>query len=238
MIEARGISVIIPAFNAERYLAAAIDSVFDQTLQPDEVIVVNDGSTDLTAAVLAGYGDRINVIAQPNGGIAVANNRGVAAANGSFLCFLDADDLWVADKLEKQMDWMTRHPETEAVFGHVRQFVSEDLNENDRSRFLCPLDAQAGVMKITMLIRRTAFGRVGTFDEGLRNADFVDWYARALDHGLRTHMLPEVVALRRQHNANLGVVARDAQRRDNVAVLKRALDRRRAARRDSRDPKS
>ena len=92
-----GISVIIPAFNAERYLAAAIDSVFDQTLQPDEVIVVNDGSTDRTAAVLVGYGDRINVIAQPNGGIAVANNRGVAAASGSFLCFLDADDLWAGE---------------------------------------------------------------------------------------------------------------------------------------------
>jgi glycosyltransferase involved in cell wall biosynthesis len=238
MIEAHGISVIIPAFNAERYLAAAIDSVFDQTLQPDEVIVVDDGSIDRTAAVLAGYGDRISVIAQPNGGIAVANNRGVAAASGSFLCFLDADDLWVANKLEKQMDWMTRHPETEAVFGHVRQFVSEDLSENERSRFLCPPDPQAGVMKITMLIRRTAFDGVGTFDEGLRNADFVDWYARALDHGLRTHMLPEVVALRRQHNANLGVVARDVQRRDNVAVLKRALDRRRATRRDSRDAKN
>jgi glycosyltransferase involved in cell wall biosynthesis len=238
MIDARGISVIIPAFNAERYLAAAIDSVFDQTLQPDELIVVNDGSTDRTAAVLIGYGDRINVIAQPNGGIAVANNRGVAAASGSFLCFLDADDLWVANKLEKQMEWMTKHPETEAVFGHVRQFVSEDLNENDRSRFLWPSDPQAGVMKITMLIRRSAFDRVGTFDESLRNADFVDWYARALDQGLCTHMLPEVVALRRQHNTNLGVVARDVQRRDNVAVLKRALDRRRAARRDSRDPKS
>ena len=238
MTEAGAISVVIPAFNAERYLAAAIDSVFAQTLQPDEIIVVNDGSTDRTAAVLAAYGDRITVLSQANGGISVANNRGVAAARGSFFCFLDADDLWVANKLEKQMEWMTKHPETEAVFGHVRQFVSEDLNENDRSRFLYPSDPQAGVMKITMLIRRAAFDRVGTFDESLRNADFVDWYARALDHGLCTHMLPEVVALRRQHNTNLGVVAREVQRRDNVAVLKRALDRRRAARRDSCDPKS
>ena len=232
MIESRGISVIIPAFNAERYLAAAIDSVLNQTLQPDEIIVVNDGSTDRTPAVLAGYDDRIVVIEQGNGGISVANNRGVAVACGSFLSFLDADDLWVANKLEKQMDWMKRHPETEAVFGHVRQFVSEDLNENDRSRLFCPPDPQAGIMKITMLIRRTAFDRVGTFDEDLRNADFVDWYARALDEGLRTYMLPEIVALRRQHNANLGVVARGVQRRDNVAVLKRALDRRRATRRE------
>jgi glycosyltransferase involved in cell wall biosynthesis len=238
MTEAGAISVVIPAFNAERYLAAAIDSVFAQTLQPDEIIVVNDGSTDRTAAVLAAYGDRITVISQSNGGISVANNRGVAAASGSYLCFLDADDLWMANKLERQMDWVTRHPETEAVFGHVRQFISEDLEDTDRGRLLCPPDPQAGIMKIAMLIRRTAFDRVGTFDEGLRNADFVDWYARALDLRLRTHMLPEVVALRRQHNANLGVVARDVQRRDNIAVLKRALDRRRATRRDSRDPKS
>jgi hypothetical protein len=135
------------------------------------------------------------------------------------------------------MEWMTRHPETEAVFGHVRQFVSEDLSDKERSRLLCPSNPQAGIMKITMLIRRTAFDRVGAFDEDLRNADFVDWYARALDHRLCTHMLTEVVALRRQHNSNLGVLDRAAQRRDNVAVLKRALDRRRAIRRESRDPK-
>jgi glycosyltransferase involved in cell wall biosynthesis len=230
MIKSRGISVIIPAFNAERYLAAAIQSVLKQTLQPDEVIVVNDGSTDRTAAVLAGYGDRIVVVEQANGGISVANNRGVAAADGLFLSFLDADDLWVADKLERQMEWMATHPETDIVFGHVRQFISEELSEADRSRLFCPPEPQAGVMKITMLVRRAAFDRVGPFDEGLRNADFVDWYARAFDQELQIHMLPEVVALRRQHNANLGVVARDAQRRDNVAVLKRALDRRRATR--------
>ena len=70
-------------------------------------------------------------------------------------------------------------------------------------------------MKIALLIRRAAFDRIGAFDEDLRNADFVDWYARALDQGLRTYMLPEVVALRRQHKANLGVVARDAQRRED-----------------------
>jgi glycosyltransferase involved in cell wall biosynthesis len=238
MIEATGVSVIIPAFNAERYIAAAIDSVLDQTLPPDEVMVVDDGSTDRTAAILADYGDQITVITQPNGGIAVANNRGVAAASKPLLSFLDADDLWMAKKLEMQVDWMTRHRDTEAVFGYVRQFISEDLSETDRSRLLCPQDPQAGVMKIAMLIRRTAFDRVGPFDESLRNADFVDWYARALDCRLCIHMLPEVVALRRQHNTNLGVLARDAQRQDNVVVLKRALDRRRAARRDPFGPKS
>jgi glycosyltransferase involved in cell wall biosynthesis len=232
MIDAGAISVVIPAFNAERYLAAAIDSVLAQTLQPAEIIVVNDGSTDRTAAVLAAYGDRVTVISQANCGISVANNRGVASASGLYLGFLDADDLWKANKLETQMDWIKAHPETEAVFGHVRQFISEDLEDRDRARLRCPPDPQAGIMKIAMLIRRTAFDRVGNFDETLRNADFVDWYGRALDRGLRTHMLPDVVALRRQHNANLGVVARMEQRRDNVTVLKRALDRRRAIRGD------
>ena len=83
------------------------------------------------------------------------------------------------DKLKKQMEWLTRHPETEAVFGYARQFISEELDEKDRIRLLCPPEPQPGISKTTMLIRRAAFERVGAFDETLRCGDFVDWFARA-----------------------------------------------------------
>lgn len=221
------VSVVIPVFNGERYVAVAIDSVLSQTRLPNEVIVVDDGSTDGTAAILAAFGDRIHVIRQANAGTAAANNRAVAAATGSVLAFLDADDLWLPQKLEAQMQWLDLHSETDAVFGHLRQFISEDLTESDAARLVCPPDPQPGINKTTMAVRREAFERVGPFDRNLRSGDFVDWYARAVDQRLSSHTLPQVVAMRRLHNGNMGLCHRGEQRSDNVIALKRMLDRRR-----------
>lgn len=223
-----GISVIIPVFNAEQYIAATIESVLAQTLPAAEIIAVIDGATDATAAILTGYRDRISLIVQANRGVCAAVNRGVAASRYSFLCFLDHDDLWVPDKLKKQMEWLARHPRTEAVFGYVRQFISEDLDEKNRIRLLCPPEPQPGVAKTTMLIRRAAFERVGAFDETLHCGDFVDWFVRAREVGLRTHMLADVVTLRRLHTSNLGLLRHHQQQLENITVLKRMLDRRRA----------
>jgi glycosyltransferase involved in cell wall biosynthesis len=222
------ISLVIPVFNAERYIAATIESALAQTLPADEIIAVIDGATDGTPAILAGYGDRITLIVQANRGLCAALNRGVEASRCSFLCFLDHDDLWVPDKLKKQMEWLTRHSETEAVFGYARQFISEDVDEKHRARLLCPPEPQPGIAKTTMLIRRTAFKRVGAFDETLRCGDFVDWFARARDVGLRTHILTDVVTLRRLHRTNMGLVQYHQQQLEYITVLKRMMDRRRA----------
>ena len=97
------VSVVIPTFNYGRWVAEAVDSALQQTLPPLEVIVVDDGSTDETAAVLAAYGDRIRLIRQTNQGPAMARNAGIAAARGDYVAFLDADDVWKPRKLELQM---------------------------------------------------------------------------------------------------------------------------------------
>jgi glycosyltransferase involved in cell wall biosynthesis len=97
------ISVIIPTYNYARFLGEAIDSALAQTLEPLEVMVVDDGSTDGTAEVLASYGERIRVIRQKNAGVAMARNAGIAAARGDYLAFLDSDDAWYPRKLELQM---------------------------------------------------------------------------------------------------------------------------------------
>jgi glycosyltransferase involved in cell wall biosynthesis len=223
------ISVIIPVFNGERYIVAAIDSVRQQTLQPDEIIIIDDGSTDRTASIVTALRTPVTIISQPNRGSAAATNRGVEAASGQFLCFLDADDLWLPDKIARQLDWLTRHPEKEAVFGHVQQFVSPDLDCGVARRLACPEAPQPGISKITMMIRREAFERIGPFDSVLRSIDFLEWYTRAIDRHMCADMLPEVVALRRLHGTNNGIGLRDAQRSENLHALKRALDRRRAA---------
>ena len=97
------VSAIIPTYNHERFIGEAVDSVLAQTLLPLEVIVIDDGSTDDTAEVLARYGDRIRVIRQDNAGVAAARNAGIAAARGEYLAFLDSDDSWYPHKLELQM---------------------------------------------------------------------------------------------------------------------------------------
>jgi glycosyltransferase involved in cell wall biosynthesis len=221
------ISVIIPVFNCERYIAAAVESVFKQTLAPSEIIVVDDGSTDATPCILAALSPPVTVIRQPNCGGAAASNRGVEMSTGRFLCFLDADDLWVHDKVARQFDHLTKHPNKEAVFGLVQQFISDDLAPNLAS-LACRQAPQPGIGKTNMMIRRDAFERIGPFDSTLRSIDFLEWYMRATENGLQVDMLAEVVAFRRLHATNYGRVRRDEQRSENLEVLKRALDRRRS----------
>src|SRR5436305_4940478 len=105
------VSVIIPAYNYARYIAEAIDGALAQTHAPLEVIVVDDESTDDTPRVLAGYGDRIRTIRQPNGGAAAARNTGMAAARGEYVAFLDADDVWLPRKLELQLQRFEADPD-------------------------------------------------------------------------------------------------------------------------------
>jgi glycosyltransferase involved in cell wall biosynthesis len=105
------ISVIIPVFNQDQFVAEAVESALAQTFPPAEVIAVDDGSTDESARVLAGFGPRVRVIRQPNGGVSVARNRGVAEATGVLVAFLDADDAWLPQKLERQVRRFVDEPE-------------------------------------------------------------------------------------------------------------------------------
>jgi glycosyltransferase involved in cell wall biosynthesis len=119
------ISVIIPAFNYARYLREAIDSVFAQTYPALEVIVVDDGSTDDTPAVLAAYGDRIRAIRQQNHGVSAARNTGINAARGEYIAFLDADDVWRPAKLEAQMARFDADPHLGLVYCGAESFNAE-----------------------------------------------------------------------------------------------------------------
>src|SRR5215469_8348389 len=97
------VSCIVPVFNGEQYLAEALDSILTQTYRPLEIIVADDGSTDGTAAVVARYGNRVRYLFQPNAGTAAACNLGIKAAQGDFIGFLAADDLWHPEKLARQL---------------------------------------------------------------------------------------------------------------------------------------
>ena len=209
-----GVSVLIPAFNAERFLAEAIGSALSQD-SVREVIVVDDGSSDGTAQAARSFAG-ITVVQRANGGIGAARNTAVAHADGDLFAFLDADDVWPDGRMAALKATLEREPTADAVFGRAVEF-GEGRQEAE------PASAQlAG----TMLIRRAAYERVGGFREDVKVGEFVDWWARAQDAGLRAVFIDAIVLRRRIHTTNTGIV-QASSRQDYARVLRAALQRRR-----------
>ena len=150
------VSVIIPVHNCERYLGEAIESVLDQTHSPLEIIVVDDGSTDCTADVTKSFAPHVRYVLQAQAGAPAARNRGAELARGEFLSYLDADDLWVEEKLERQTACLSDDPELDMVSGFVEQFISPDVDEEWAAKIHCPDEAMRAPGPWTMLIRATS----------------------------------------------------------------------------------
>jgi glycosyltransferase involved in cell wall biosynthesis len=221
------ISIIIPVHNGDRYLAEAINSVLAQNYSNLELIIIDDGSTDQSSAIAQGYGAVVHYEYQQQQGAGAARNRGVELATGEFLAFLDADDLWVVNKLTSQISAFEDEPTLEAIFGQVQQFHSPDLLPEDKAKIYCPTQMMPGYSPSVILIRRKAFLKVGLFETHLQVGEFVSWYARATEAGLRTKLLPELMALRRLHRTNTSR-ERPQAKTDFARLLKASLDRRRA----------
>jgi glycosyltransferase involved in cell wall biosynthesis len=227
------VSVVIPVNDGERYLREAIDSVVAQQGVAVEVIVIDDGSNDASAAVAESYGPPVVCHSvRRSRGPGAARNLGVARATGEYLGFLDADDVWAPSKLFRQVAVMRAQPPSDLVFGAVRHFISPDLDAESAARLHCPEGTQHGYLAGALLTRRDVFERIGSFREDLRVGEVVDWLARAREAGLREVMLPEVVFERRLHRTNLGRRRRE-DRSDFIRLVKASLDRRRTALREA-----
>jgi len=216
------VSVIIPVYNGERFLGAAIESVLSQSYHPFELIVIDDGSTDGSAKIAKIY-QAVRYFFQPNGGLSAALNKGIQEARGSFFAFLDADDLWVENKLALQMSVFDQHTDLDIIFGHHQRFydmcLSKTPAESENKILPAPL-------KGAMLIKRDSFFRVGLFDTTLRVGDFIDWYKRSSEMKLKILMLPDVILKRRIHNDHQSVRNQHANK-DYVRILKASMDRQR-----------
>lgn len=222
------VGVVIPVRDGERYLAEALDSVIAQTHAPHDVVVVDDGSRDLTVAVAERYAPRVRCVSQTAVGIGAARNRGAAEVGGDSLAFLDADDLWPVDRLECQVAALCDSPGPDLVFGHIEQFVSPELSTLVRAELWCPDRPQPASLANTMLVPRPVWDRVGPFRAAAVRSEFLDWLLRARELGLREVMLDATVLRRRLHATNHGRVERDSAG-EYALVLKESLDRRRTA---------
>ena len=221
------ISVVLPVYNRASYVGEAIESVLGQTRPPDELIVVDDGSTDDSVAVVERWArPSLRVVRQENRGIGGARNSGLREVTGDLVAFIDSDDLWERDKLERQAVALRESDDVQLVFGHLVEFLSPERADELGASLRVSTDPVPGLIATTLLVRRTAAERIGPFDESLRVGEFVEWMARARDLGLATRMLPEVVARRRVHGGNT-VLTRPST--DYLRAIKSTLDRRRRA---------
>jgi glycosyltransferase involved in cell wall biosynthesis len=195
------VSVVLPVFEGERFLAATIDSVLAQTWEPVELIVVDDGSTDGSKALARSY-RQVRYFDQPNTGVAAARNAGLAGAAGEFIAFIDQDDVWLPGKLAAQMRTMLEDPAIDWCSTLERRFLDPSASR--------PAWMSADLLDVpistfdpsTLLVRRRAFDRVGWFDPNYSQTSDVDWAFRASEAGLRFAMVPEVLVLHRIHAAN------------------------------------
>jgi glycosyltransferase involved in cell wall biosynthesis len=215
-----GYGVVIPAFNAATTIGETLNSVLAQTIKPETIVVVDDGSTDDTVATIDALRLPVTLLRQKNAGPGSATTRGFVALSTPVIATLDADDLWLPGKAEKQLAFLDRHRETAGVFTHWHTFREGRPDLPDAT-------SVPGWARTTMMIRRDVVTAVGPIvDPPGGRGEMIDWIARVREAGFRLDMLDEVQALRRIRPGSLSY-GRDATRdRGYLEVARLAMLRR------------
>ncbi len=222
---AGAISVLMPVFNGERFLAQAIESVLSQSLPAVEVVVVDDGSTDESASVAESFGPPVRLVRRPHRGVASARNAGVRAAVGDLIALQDADDLMKPGRLERQAAALGDAGAPALTLGRAEvraqdgvaapAWLAHAYENSDR------------YTPASMMATRSALELVGPFDETMRRGSDTDWLLRALEAGVRPVMIEEEVIVRRFHGDNLSY-GYDGYRQAMFGILRRRAARQRA----------
>jgi glycosyltransferase involved in cell wall biosynthesis len=220
------VSVVIPVHNGERYLAEAIESVLSNRPLPTEIVVVDDGSTDNSPLVAKKFSE-VRYLRQDQSGPGAARHLGVQHCVGDYVALLDADDLWTPNKLERQLDWLAQHADWDGVFGAAVQFLSPELDAEQRQQLEFDPLPRVAQLPSALLFRRAAYDRAGPFLSDFQVGEFIDWCLRAQEAGCRFGNLPEVVLRRRLHGNNQGRRLKEA-RQDYARIVAAALRRRRS----------
>jgi glycosyltransferase involved in cell wall biosynthesis len=222
------VSAIIPAYNYAEYLSKAIDSVLSQTFVDYEVIVVDDGSTDNTAGIVAKYGERVRYIYQKNAGLSTARNTGIEAARGEYVAFLDADDAWLPDYLEKTVAKIGQLSPDFAIVASRNSFIDPQGTPLKLKRLAPEIDMEVLCHDIVfrscffpsaVVARRKALEACGGFNSALRSSEDRDMWIRIAAR-YRVFLQRERLVLIRRHSSNM---SRNADRMKlNIAKVLRS----------------
>jgi glycosyltransferase involved in cell wall biosynthesis len=204
------VTAVVAAYNAERWIGEAVAAILGQTRPPDEVVVVDDGSTDGTARELARFGDAIRVVSRTNGGCPAAFNTAIAHASGDYVALCGADDIWEPSKLEWQMDAIAADPGLDVLFGDACVFGLQEgqyarppgSGRLDSAALLRELYRVNIICAPSVVIRRSLFARLGPFVERF-GADDYEYWLRCLRDGAVFHYDARILLRYRRHENNL-----------------------------------
>lgn len=207
------VSVVIPVYNGEKYISDAIESVFNQTYKNIEVIVVDDGSTDNTAERIKLYLSRVKYLYQDNAGVANARNRGIQNSQGEFIAFLDHDDIWLPEKIERQVDYFLKNTQSKFVhtpvkyINHLGEIIEPSgywgkLEFNREVKNVKEIFMHFAMLQSTMMIKKEIFDEIGLWNEAFTHCDGYNLCLRiALKYTLR--FINEPLTLYRLHDLNM-----------------------------------
>jgi glycosyltransferase involved in cell wall biosynthesis len=229
------VSTVIPTFNRHLMVQRAVDSALGQTYEHQEIIVVDDGSTDETSTVLhERYGSSIRYVWQKNGGVSTARNCGMRLARGEFIALLDSDDAWHPTKLEKQVAFLNHHPDYGMVLTDVNRVdAAGNVIDVFRRRDVLRVDGDVladvvlnpSLVPASILIRRHVFERLGGFDESLRTAEDIEFHLRVAA-AFKVGIIDEALTIAAR--ANDGLSSEATSDADYVRVVECFVSRERA----------
>ena len=201
------VSVVVPAHQATLYLAECLESILAQTRMPDEVIVVDDGSTDVTAAIASSFGPPVRVISTPHAGTAAARNTGIAAATGNVVALCDDDDLWLPNKLSLQLDALGDPSAEAAVFCGASEFLSPEIDPAMAPGRAPVSEVARARLPSTLMVTTAALRRVGPFTGRATDSEWLPWCVALTDGVPAVGYVDQVLVHRRIHAANKSLQA-------------------------------
>jgi glycosyltransferase involved in cell wall biosynthesis len=208
------VSTIIPVFNGEKYLTEAINSVINQSYTPIEVIVVDDGSIDSSPRIAEGYLNIRLLRHEKNEGVSSTRNSGIKATKGSMIAFLDADDIWLPDKIQEQINFLEEQPDLGVCFVMEEFLYASPDQSQGWSKKKIFREPHPVYWPSSALIRKNCFNKVGFFDPSITHGEMANWLLRAKDIGISYDVLQETLFIRRVHESNASA---------NISALKQGL---------------
>lgn len=225
------VSIIIPSYNADKYIKEAVDSALAQTYKNIEVIVIDDGSSDKTKKILTPYiiSNRIKYFYQKNQGLSAARNTSIKNSQGEYIALLDADDIFLPAKIEKQVNCLENNSQCDVSYCDLYHFWDEAPDKLLKLNYkyysgadvLPRLLEKDFIAPLAVVLRKSVFERFGYFDENLRRSEDLDFFLRLAYGGVQICFLPEILAkLRlRQEGGLQGLKSQPLLKLSNLKVL-------------------